>query len=149
MSYFDDRGLCNKCRNNDICKFYMEHAVFVRSCGNFSPILTCGCAMTVFPKIFDKPTIRDLIKQVSEMDSEAGTLRSNFVIEECAELIVEMANTYRPEKACREKIFKEACDVLTTVFVLLYSYGFEDNEVRKQIEENCIKALSNKEDNNV
>lgn len=93
-----------------------------------------------------KPTM-DLIKRVSEMDSKNGILQSNFVIEECAELIAEMANTYRPGKADYDRIIDEACDVLTTVFVLLYSLGVKPDYVRSRIEYKCERALEKENKN--
>ena len=78
-------------------------------------------------------TLRDFVRKVAEMDSKEGKLQSNFVIEEFAELIIEMARTYRPDKTNKKKIFDEACDVLATTFVVLYSLGVDEDVVRERI----------------
>lgn len=96
-----------------------------------------------------RQTLRDLVKQVAEMDSKDGCLRSNFVIEECAELIVEMARTYRKDKTSTTKIFGEACDVLATTFVVLYSLGCNEDDVRERIKMKYRSALEGKEGENV
>lgn len=100
-------------------------------------ILTCGGIL----EEKKEPTFRELVAKVAEMDSVDGYLKSNFVIEECAELIVEMARTYRENKTTNEKIFGEACDVLATTFVVLYSLGYNEDEVRECIKFKYKRAL--------
>lgn len=55
-----------------------------------------------------------------------------FVIEECSELIKELMKKKRG-LGNEEHIIEEACDVLTTVFTLLYSHGVDENTVAKNI----------------
>lgn len=90
-----------------------------------------------------EPTVRELITKVAEMDSKDGSLQSNFVIEECAELIIEMARTYRPDKTNEEKIFDEACDALATIFVVLYHLNYNEDEVRERIRLKYKRCLEN------
>lgn len=147
MEFSNSTASCVYCQNYDICKYRLsrEQSYARNICPYFSKYLTCSCSESVFPTTFKEPTLRELIKKVSEKDSIDGTLPSNFVIEECAELITEMANTYRPGKSDKARIFKEACDVLTTVFVLLYSYGFKEDDVKQSIIDNCKHVLEEKE----
>ena len=129
MSFFDEHEL-NYCRNEITPKAI---PTFINNCRNEIPPT----------KEF---TLRELVSEVAKMDSENGRLQSNFVIEECAELIIEMARTYRDGKTTDLKIFEEACDVLATTFVLLYSLGVNEDEVRDTIKYKYKKALANDEE---
>lgn len=122
MSHPDNFVICDICPCYEFCELEEDVCSRYKSCSTV-----------------------DLIEKVCDMDSKNGRVRSNFVIEECAELIAEMANTYREGKENVDKIIDEACDVLTTVFVLLYSYGVSGGYVKSRIDYKCIRAL-NKED---
>lgn len=111
----------------------------------------CCCDRAYNPKHIvelKEPTVRELIAKVAEMDSKDGSLRLNFAIEECAELILEMVRTYRPNKTNNEKIFGEACDALATIFVVLYHLNYNEDEVRERIRTKYKKALEEKVNKN-
>lgn len=65
------------------------------------------------------------IKAVSEMDVQSGVSQSVYVIEESSE----------------KDILAEACDVLTTTFVMLTQYGVSRDYVKAQILYKCNRAL--------
>lgn len=67
-------------------------------------------------------SLEKAIKAVSEMDISSGVSQSVYVIEECSELIKELMKKQRG-KGSEKDILAEACDVLTTTFVLLTQYG--------------------------
>lgn len=89
---------------------------------------------------------RESISAVSEIDSKSGVSQSVYVIEECSELVKELMKKERG-KANDDKIIDEACDVLTTVFVLLCQYGTPEATVREQILFKCNRALERFRDN--
>lgn len=80
------------------------------------------------------------IKAVSEMDAQSGVPQSIYVIEECSELIKELMKKRRG-KGSEKDIVAEACDVLTTTFVLLTQYGISKEYVKAQILYKCNRAL--------
>lgn len=80
------------------------------------------------------------IKAVSEMDISSGVSQSVYVIEECSELIKELMKKQRG-KGSEKDILAEACDVLTTTFVLLTQYGVSRDYVKNQILYKCNRAL--------
>ena len=86
-------------------------------------------------------SLRSLIKGVSDMDDDSKVSQSIYVIEECSELIKELTKRQRG-KSDESKIFDEACDVLTTVFVLLHRMGVSEDRVKDQIMYKCDRALS-------
>lgn len=138
MPHPNSKHLCDICQHEHACRYAGRYGK-MSECIYYEPYPT--------PEPEQKKPVIDLIKQVSEMDSKNGKLQSNFVIEECAELIAEMANTYREGKANTDRIIDEACDVLTTVFVLLYSLGVSREYVRNRIEYKCRRALSKENKN--
>ena len=85
-------------------------------------------------------SIEKAIKAVSEMDIQSGVPQSVYVIEECAELIKELMKKQRG-KSSEKDILAEACDVLTTTFVLLTQYGVSKDYVKAQILYKCNRAL--------
>ena len=85
-------------------------------------------------------SLKDLIKAVSNMDSNSGVSQSIYVIEECSELIKELMKKER-RKENKTNIINEACDVLTMVFVLLDQYGVSEAYIKEQISFKCKRAL--------
>ncbi len=84
--------------------------------------------------------VENAIKAVSEMDSQSGVAQSVYVIEECSELIKELMKQRRG-KSCEKDIVAEACDVLTTVFVMLMQCGVTADFVKDQILYKCSRAI--------
>jgi len=80
------------------------------------------------------------IQAVAEMDTQPGVAQSVYVVEECSELIKELMKQQRG-KGYKEDILAEACDVLTTVFVLLTQCGVSRDFVKSQILYKCNRAL--------
>lgn len=91
-------------------------------------------------KMLSDDKLEKAIKAVSAMDAESGVSQSVYVIEECSELIKELTKQQRG-KGSEKDILAEACDVLTTVFVLLSQYGISRIYVRDQILYKCNRAL--------
>ncbi|NBH79041.1 hypothetical protein D3Z52_12865 [Clostridiaceae bacterium] len=91
-------------------------------------------------KMLSDDKLEKAIKAVSAMDTKSGASQSVYVIEECSELIKELTKQQRG-KGSEKDILAEACDVLTTVFVLLSQYGVSRIYVRDQILYKCNRAL--------
>lgn len=86
-------------------------------------------------------TLKEAIQAVSEMDSKSGVSQSIYVIEECSELIKELTKKERRKVIDASSIIDEACDVLTTIFVLLHQYDVSEIDVKNQILFKCNRAL--------
>lgn len=104
--------------------------------------------MSYFEHAFSQSTkFRELLKKVAEMDSRKDIPQTTYVIEECAELSAECMNLIKAitknqrGKIDVELINAEACDVLSTIFVMLYKRGMTDNEVRDYIISKYERAL--------
>ncbi len=82
----------------------------------------------------------ELIGAVCAVDESSGVPPSFYVMEECAELIKEIMKDQRG-KGDREKIVDEACDVLTTVAVLLHKYGVTPQEAQDRMGFKCRRAV--------
>ena len=80
------------------------------------------------------------IKAVSDMNSRPDVPQDVYVIEECSELIKELMKKHRG-KGSEKDILAEACDVLTTTFVMLTQYGVSRDYVKEQILYKCNRAL--------
>lgn len=91
-------------------------------------------------KMLSDDKVEKAIKAVSAMDASSGVSQSVYVIEECSELIKELTKQQRG-KGSEKDILAEACDVLTTVFVLLSQYDVSRIYVRDQILYKCNRAL--------
>lgn len=91
-------------------------------------------------KTLSDDKLEKAIKAVSVMDASSGVSQSVYVVEECSELIKELMKQKRG-KGSEEDILAEACDVLTTVFVLLSQYGVSRIYVKDQILYKCNRAL--------
>lgn len=89
----------------------------------------------------DNSALDKAIKAVSEMDASSGVSQSVYVVEECSELIKELMKRQR-EKGSEKDILAEACDVLTTIFVLLKQHNVSRNFVVEQILYKCNRALT-------
>ena len=91
-------------------------------------------------KMLSDDKLEKAIKAVSAMDVKSGVSQSVYVIEECSELIKELTKQQRG-KGSEKDILAEACDVLTTVFVLLSQYGVSRIYVKDQILYKCNRAV--------
>jgi len=90
--------------------------------------------------MFYNGDLEKAIKAVAEMDAQSGVAQSVYVVEECSELVKELMKQQRG-KDCKEYILAEACDVLTTVFVLLTQYGVSRDFVKSLILYKCSRTL--------
>lgn len=68
----------------------------------------------------------DRIKEIVEIDKRMGIDSGVFCIQECAELIIEITEYKRSGGKNKDRIFKEAVDVLFTTIVLLEYIGKYD-----------------------
>lgn len=84
--------------------------------------------------------LQKAIHAVSEMDAASGVSQDVYVIEECSELIKELMKKQRGKGSAKD-ILEEACDVLTTVFVLLDQCEVPEDVVKAQILYKCDRAL--------
>lgn len=91
-------------------------------------------------KLLSDPKLEKAIKAVSVMDASSGVSQSVYVIEECSELIKELTKQQRG-KGSEKDILAEACDVLTTIFVLLSYYDVSKIYIKDQILYKCNRAL--------
>lgn len=85
-------------------------------------------------------SVNDAIKAVSQLHRDTGMSQGVYVIEECAELMKELTKKER-KKGSDRHIIEEACDVLTTVAVLLDDLGVSEEEIRQSILFKCNRAL--------
>lgn len=124
---------CNKCVCALVCMHANKGAEYreqVRS----GEINCCD----YFPRPDDE--LKKVIHAVSEMDAASGVPQDVYVIEECSELIKELMKKRRGKGSVKD-ILEEACDVLTTVFVLLNQYEVPEDVVKAQILYKCNRAL--------
>lgn len=61
-------------------------------------------------------------------------------IKECSELIKMLMKKHR-KKGNDAEIIDEACDVLTTILVMLHQYGVDEQTIRQNIIAKCSRAL--------
>lgn len=85
-------------------------------------------------------SIKKAITAVDKMNSTFGIPQGVYVVEECSELTKELMKEQR-KKGNDFSIINEACDVLTTVFVLLHHYGISEQDVTQRILVKCNRAL--------
>lgn len=84
-------------------------------------------------KMLSDDKLEKAIKAVSAMDVKSGVSQSVYVIEELTK--------QQRGRSSEKDILAEACDVLTTVFVLLSQYGVSRIYVKDQILYKCKRAL--------
>lgn len=90
---------------------------------------------------FEEVKVRDLVSEVNSITKEhCQTPQEVFTMEECSELIKELAKNLRG-KGDREKVVDEACDVLTSVFILLTNMEVHESEVRIKIILKCKRTI--------
>lgn len=82
----------------------------------------------------------EAIAMLSEIDSDIEISQSTYVVEECSELIKELMKEKRG-KGDDVKIIEEVCDVLTTIFVLLYQRNVPEEYIKKQILFKCNRTV--------
>lgn len=90
--------------------------------------------------IFDNIDVRTAIHAMTAVDSRSGVGQDTYVIEECSELIKELTKRRRG-KGNDSDIIDEACDVLTTVLVLLHSMDVKEQTVCDKIVSKCRRAI--------
>jgi len=90
--------------------------------------------------ISDKDRLKFAICAMSAVDAKTGAGQDTYVIEECSELIKELTKKRRG-KGNDSAIVDEACDVLTTVMVLLHDLGVSEKQVIDNIVFKCSKAI--------
>lgn len=123
---------CNRCVCALCCRYAQDkvHREKIRS----GKVNCCD----YYPRPDD--SVEKAVKAISEMDISSGVSQSVYVIEECSELIKELMKKQRG-KSSEKNILAEACDVLTTTFVLLTQYGASREYVKEQILYKCNRAL--------
>ena len=89
--------------------------------------------------------VREAVKRVGEATLEMNTIpQAIYTIEECSELIKELTKRER-SKGDNETLVSEACDVLTSVLILLSQLEVSENNVRDKILFKCNRALNRAE----
>lgn len=98
--------------------------------------------------VFSENPIRELIKEVAELDfSVKGKPKTVYAIEEAAELMDELSQfIIRLTKGERrliphKEIVDEACDLLTTVFIFLKAHDVSEEYVKYQIRYKCERTI--------
>ena len=101
------------------------------------------------PTSSEEKSIRELIGKVAALDfSTSEKPKSIYVIEESAELIQEISRFItRLTKGERQliphaELVDEACDVLTTIFILLRAYDVSEEYVRNRIAYKCERTIN-------
>ena len=123
---------CNNCVCTLCCRYAQDRAY--REKVRSGEVSCCD----YYPRPDD--SLEKAVKAISEMNIQSGVSQSVYVIEECSELIKELMKKQRG-KGSDKDILAEACDVLTTVFVLLTQYGVSKDYVKNQILYKYIRAL--------
>lgn len=134
--------ICTDCIHRKVCSIYEQYDNIIK-CDKKEKRLN--------PSTIPDMSMQELIAEVSKIDSNVETSQSIYVIEECAELIDELSKLIKAlTKEARTDasvnlypLFDEACDVLTTVFVMLYSRGFDEKAVEEQIKAKCKRTILN------
>lgn len=123
---------CNNCVCSLVCRYAQDSAYReeIRS-----GLVAC---CDYYPRPDD--SVEKALKAISEINIQSGVSHSVYVIEECSELIKELMKKQRG-KGSEKDILAEACDVLTTTFVLLTQYGVSKDYVKAQILYKCNRAL--------
>ena len=85
-------------------------------------------------------SLKKAIAAVAKLDSTSGVPQSVYVVEECSELVKELMKKER-KKGNNFAIIDEACDVLTTVFIILHQYGVTEWTIQQNILAKCNRAL--------
>lgn len=86
--------------------------------------------------------VREAVKSVGDVTLKLSKIpQAIFTIEECSELIKELTKRERG-KGSADSLVDEACDVLTSVFILLSQIGVSENEVKDKILFKCNRALN-------
>lgn len=85
-------------------------------------------------------SLRNAICKLTEVDNESGVWQGIYVIEECSELTKELTKVQR-NKGSVSRIIDEACDVLTTIFVLLNHLEVSEEFIKEQIIYKCNRAI--------
>lgn len=92
-------------------------------------------------------SLKNAISAVAKLDSTSGVPQSVYVVEECSELIKECSELIKilmkkhRKKGNDAEIIDEACDVLTTILVMLHQYGVDEQIIRQNIIAKCSRAL--------
>lgn len=89
----------------------------------------------------DFATLRITITAMSAVDSKSGIGQDTYVIEECSELIKELTKKRRG-KGNDSAVVDEACDVLTTILVLLHDLGVSNELIVVNIIFKCTRAVN-------
>ncbi len=86
--------------------------------------------------------LRQSVLAVASLSEEQSDIpQSVFVTEECSELIKELTKARRG-KGSEKDITAEACDVLTSVFILLCQMHVPEDHIRDLIIYKCERALN-------
>lgn len=88
----------------------------------------------------------ELAEKLCAVNTASGISQDVYVVEECSELIKELMKERRG-KGDKTKILDEACDVLTTVAILLHSFGATKEEVEGRMAQKIQRAINRFEDN--
>lgn len=84
-------------------------------------------------------SLKNAISAVAKLDSTSGVPQSVYVVEECSELIKECSELIKMlmkkhrKKGNDAEIIDEACDVLTTILVMLHQYGWMSRQFGKTL----------------
>lgn len=96
-------------------------------------------------------SLKNAISAVAKLDSSSGVPQSVYVVEECSELIKECSELIKilmkkhRKKGNDAEIIDEACDVLTTILVMLHQYRVDEQTIRQNIIAKCSRALERHE----
>lgn len=123
---------CKNCISALVCKYAQDAAY--REKVRSGEVNCCD----FYPRPDD--SLKKAIAAVAKLDSTSGIPQSVYVVEECSELVKELMKKER-KKGNDFAIIDEACDVLTTVFIMLHQYGVTEWTIQQNILAKCNRAL--------
>lgn len=123
---------CKNCISALVCKYAQDAAY--REKVRSGEVSCCD----FYPRPDD--SLKKAITAVADLDSTSGVPQSVYVVEECSELVKELMKKER-KKGNDFAIIDEACDVLTTVFIMLHQYGVAEWTIQQNILAKCNRAL--------
>lgn len=89
----------------------------------------------------DYKELQQYIDSLANVNLKSEVSQGTYVVEECSELIKELMKQNRG-KGNSNNVVSEACDVITTILILLHQMGIDESFVKEQISYKCQRAIS-------
>lgn len=95
----------------------------------------------------EKDELIRLLNQVHIMHKEASIGHEVYIIEECDELIkecldmIKQLTKHQRKRSNEREVVEEACDVITTILILLYSMAISEEYILMRVRYKLNRAL--------